>query len=504
MGKIGNALAALAPQYALKRAIARHNLNELRSYDGASKTHRTAGWVGAGSGDGESESRVALPVLRQRSRDLCRNNGFGVHAQMVIMNMVVGTGVMPLMKSRSKRRAEKARVVFERLLEETTELDILGEETLIGLQHQIAAAVMESGEVFVRRIWLKNGERVDGRMPFQLQVLEPDWLCEYKDTVTKQADGTEIRGGIEYDTVGRKVAYHFYKTHPTSSISTTLDTVRVMASEVLHVMDNRRRPGLSRNVPWMSPVIVKMRDHQEFADAVLLRQKIGNCFAAFIEKGPTQANPSLSQSNAGHEVDVLEPALIQTLNPGENIKFSNPPGAVDYDKYDPVVMREIAAGIGITYEALTGDLTKVNYSSGRMGRIQMDANVRRWQRQMMVSRFLRPLTDWVLSAMELSEDLPGGRQDLRVKWNAPVMPIVDPGKEIRPLRDEVRAGLRSPQSAIIELGRNPESVLDEIEEWNAQLDKRGIMLDSDPRYLSGNGVANGLDGDETDDEPDDD
>ena len=505
---IDRTIEIFAPTWARKRTISRAQLSMWRNYEGASQGKRTAGWTSAQSDrDGAAEARMGQREMWRRSRDLCRNNGYGVRAQTVVMNAVVGTGILPVVnqKTGGKRANEALQAYLDSLVTKSKELDLLGQLPLLGLQYQAICGVMESGEVFVRRVWMERADR--GTLPFKLQILEPDYLNTTRDYYEwSNGNKNKVRGGIEYDSKDRVVAYHFYKEHPGADGATlvgTRDDVRVDAKDVLHLLDDRRRPGPGRGAPWLAPVIVRMFDHAEFNDAVLLRQKLANCFGAFVEGMEPQEDPTLDKTAAGHEIELIEPAALQYLAPGERIQFANPPGSPDHDKYDAVILREIAAAVGITYEALSGNLARVNYSSGRMGRLQQDANVRRWQRSIMVCGMLSPIGEWIVEGLNLTRGL--GKYSLSgvsIDWSVPAQPIVDPSKEIRPLREQVRAGFISPQEVIRQQGRNPDTVLDEIQEWNKQLDQREIKLDSDPRYLSSNGVNAGILDDDDDDDDD--
>lgn len=497
MNILDRLIETVAPSWARSRNESRRYLSALRAYDAATTGHRAGGWVSASDNhDGAYAARMGLPALRARSRDLCRNNGYGVRAQTVIMNCVVGPGIKPMVTAGAQRRQTAVEKMLEDLLDENRGLDWQLENTLSELQDLAICGLFESGEVLVRRVWLDSADRKGSPLPFRIQILEPDFL----DLTMDQTGDVPILGGIEYDSKGRRVAYHLHRQHPGAEWSTGIGyqkSVRVPARDILHLLDTRRRPGTGRGVPVMTPVILKMRDHAEFGEAVLLRQKMANCYSGFVENGLDGPNPALDKTKEGSEIDILEPATLQHLRPGEKVVFSSPPGAPDHGKYDSVVLHEIATSIGITYEALSGDLSGVNYSSGRMGRLNQDANIRRLQRKVMIGQLLAPLTRWIVQGMELNGRLPGsaGGGDIRVKWTPPAQPIVDPGKEIRPIKEAVRAGLQSPQQALLELGRNPEDVLDEIEAWNKELDKRGIKLDSDARYLSSNGVNAGIDED---------
>lgn len=67
------------------------------------------------------------------------------------------------------------------------------------------------------------------------------------------------------------------------------------------------------------------------------------------------------------------------------------------------------------------------------------------------------------------------------------MPILEPDKEGLAYLRLVRIGAMTWSQMVRELGRDPVAQLDEIEAHNAELDRRGIVLDTDPRRMSGAG-----------------
>jgi hypothetical protein len=116
-------------------------------------------------------------------------------------------------------------------------------------------------------------------VPFQLQVLEPDHLDNGK--TEDMADGGYILQGIEFDALGRRRAYWLFPVHPGETRGRSLASRPVPARQVLHLFE-RLRPGQVRGVPWFAPVILKLRDLDDYDDAELMRKKIEACFAAFV------------------------------------------------------------------------------------------------------------------------------------------------------------------------------------------------------------------------------
>ena len=68
-------------------------------------------------------------------------------------------------------------------------------------------------------------------------------------------------------------------------------------------------------------------------------------------------------------IETMSPGMIQYLRPGQKVSFGTPQaGSGEADQLRSQY-QGIAAGLGITYERLTGDLSQTNYSSIRAGEI---------------------------------------------------------------------------------------------------------------------------------------
>ena len=182
------------------------------------------------------------------------------------------------------------------------------------------------------------------------------------------------------------------------------------------------------------------------------------------------------------------------LLPGEDVKFTEP-GDVGgmYTEFMRVQLRAIAAGLGVTYEQLTGDLERVNYSSIRAGLLEFRRRCEQFQHQVMVFQFCRPVWQaWVEAAVVAGEidalDFAKNRnQYLDVEWRPPSWDWVDPLKDMNAEVVAVRAGFK-PRSAVInEMGYDEEVVDRQVAADNARADSLGLTFDSDPRKTTGNG-----------------
>jgi lambda family phage portal protein len=142
-------------------------------------------------------------------------------------------------------------------------------------------------------------------------------------------------------------------------------SIRIPASEVLHIyrMD---RLGQIRGEPWLSGVPLKVYELDQYDDAELVRKKTAAMFAGFITWLDPESNfmGEAEHNEQGVAMVGLEPGAMQLLDSGEDVKFSEPSDVCgNYTAFIRQQLCSIAAGMGITYEQLSGDLTEVNYSS---------------------------------------------------------------------------------------------------------------------------------------------
>ena len=139
-----------------------------------------------------------------------------------------------------------------------------------------------------------------------------------------------------------------------------MSTVRVDASEIIH-MFRPLRPGQIRGEPWLARALVKLHELDQYDDAELVRKKTAAMFAGFITRlSPEDSLLGEGSADAsGVALSGLEPGTMQILEPGEDIKFSQPADVGgSYSEFLRMQFRAVAAAMGVTYEQLTGDLTQ--------------------------------------------------------------------------------------------------------------------------------------------------
>lgn len=482
MSALDRVIEVVAPRAALKRAQARMALSHVRAYEAAMKGRRTDGWKTAGT-SANTETRSGLIISRNRARDLVRNNPYAARAVSVIAANMVGYGIKTTPQTANKK-ASKPLLKAWLAWAESTECDADGMHNMYGLQELAARCIVESGEVLIRRVWSKDAGLT---VPMKIQVLEPDYIDTSREGVNADNKNTIIQG-VEFDSRGRRVAYWMHETHPGEVlfISTSRNlyaSKRVSAEDILHV-HRADRAGQVRGVTWFAPVVIRLRDFDEYEDARLMREKIAACFTAFVSDSDTPE--ATGSAKAAELTERLEPAAIEFLPPGKTVTFANPPNVQGYNEYASVVLHAIAVGLGIPYESLTGDFAQVNFTSGKMARSEFYALLDVWQWNMFIPKFCGGVFGWFTQAAVLA-GLPA--QGATAKFTPPRRTLVDPTRELPALIKAVRGGLENMPNAINAMGYEPEEFVQAIADFNALLDKHGVVLDSDPRKITNGGQA---------------
>lgn len=482
-------ITALAPGVALKRERARFNASQVRraqralnAYEGGG-TGRRFGGMNDRSSSANMEVMRSLPRLRNRHRELVRNNPWAAAAVRAIVTNTIGYGITGEVFA-GKVRDDKLTDLFLSWAE-TTACDVSGMHNLYGLQALGMQATSESGEVLLRRRWRRPEDKLP--VPLQIELLEPDYLDHGRDG--NLSNGGRIVQGVQFNAIGQRVGYWLFPDHPHDSLSRFQQSRFVDARDVAH-MYRVDRPQQVRGVPWGHAAMLTLHDLDGFEDAFLLRQKLANCFMAVeIETDPMHATDSAADDIDATAADLedLEPGIIYRPKPGRELSFSNPPLAAEYGPYVDKVLYRIAAAYGISYQALTGNLEKVNFSSGRMGWMDFQRNIERWRWNMVVPQICDPIGKWFLEAAAgTTAIIPAAP---RFVWTPPRREMIDPAKEVPPLRDAIRAGITSLPAVHREYGEHTTRVLAEVAETNKLLDSLGIILDSDPRKVSKAGLT---------------
>jgi len=403
------------------------------------------------------------PDITARARWLVRNNGYAVNAVESWAANTVGDGIKPISKIGDAARKEELQRLW---LAWTDEADAEGLTDFYGLQRRAAREVFLAGEVFFRIRIRRAGDGLS--VPLQLQMLPAEMLPLEQTGIA--VNGNVIRQGIEFDRIGRRVAYHFFRRHPGDSTDPGLagEIVRVPASEVIHVIDPVEG-GQLRGVSKLAPAIVKLFLLDQYDDAELDRKKVAAMYAMFVTS-PAPENPLApaedDETPAGVEIS---PGQIVRLDPGEDVTVGQPADSGGtYEPFQYRTLLQISAALGIPYPYIANDMVKGNFSNSRLALIEFRRRVSAWQHSVMVYQLCRPVYARWMDAAVLSGalTLPGYEanrvQLLTADWLPTKWDWVDPLKDANAEIASIEAGLKSRTQAIAERGYDAEQVDREI------------------------------------------
>jgi len=323
------------------------------------------------------------------------------------------------------------------------------------------------GEIFIIR-----QRDASGFIPFKLQILSPN-MCDHQKSgylLSNRPDNYIVQG-VEFDARGRKVGYWLNEYNPNNEYVMRIAPKFVPVDDVIQVF-YKEYPEQVRGIPFGTSAMLNMRDLADYEDAQLMLQKVAACHVAFTTKEVDENSVLGSEATEG--IDHLEPGLIERMAPGETVTFNNPPTPSSYSEYVSKNQQKNAAGYGITYEQLTGDMGNVNFSSGRMGWIEAQRQIEDWQYNMFIPQFCDGVWKWFVEGLMARGVI---TREIDVEWTPQGREMIDPVKEMNGLILELKSGLISWTEACKRRGYNPDVLLEQMKLDKAMFAEAGIDVE---------------------------
>ncbi len=460
-GGIDSAVSFFSPRAGLKRRMYREAIKvseKFGSYRGAERNRLRPSWL-PGGGSADENIIPDLPSLRERSRDLNRNDAHASGITSTMTTNVIGTGIKPqsrvdrqalgISERKAKRFQKAAELAWKRWVPHADageRMDFYEIEQLVDRQ------ILENGEAIIVPTMLKDKSR-----PYSLalQVIEADRL----DTPPGKRGDKSIRAGVKLGDNGEPVSYYIRRTHPGDyqgdyRFSKDAEFVEIPRKgksgrqNVFHLYPVTRS-GQTRGVPFFAPVINYFKDLGEYAEAELVAARIAACFSVFItSEGSMDLNTGSQGRNFnGQYVESLEPGMIKHLLPGESITSFNPqrPSAT-FEPFVERMLRAISSSLGLPYELVAKDFSKTNYSSARAALLE----ARRYfkvRQEWFARKLCQPVWEMVQEEAYLKGEL--GRVNFyanrtfwaNASWIAPGWEWVDPLKEAKAAEVGLKNGI---------------------------------------------------------------
>jgi lambda family phage portal protein len=466
-----------------------------RAYEGALVSRLTSDWV-TGSSSADAEIDGSLIRLRNRSRQLIRDNPYARQAIRAIGANVVGRGIrlqgrVPMLRG-GDGLDQQLNGRIEQAWQQWCHADschAAGRLTFAEICRLAVRSVAESGEVFLRVVAEPFGR---SRIPLGLEIIESDY-CDEGKSYGPAADGTEWRMGVRVNRWGRPISYAFRTRHPGDMVNGVgYETREVPAGEILHLFVTER-PGQTRGVPWTASAVKRLHHLQGYEEAEVVRARASSSLMGFITspEGELQGDDVYDDER----VSNFEPGVFKYLAPGESVnvpQLDAPDG--QFEPFMRGMLRAVAAAIGCSYETISRDFSQSNYSSSRLSLLE-DREEWRTLQDWLVEHLCQPVfTRWLQAAVGSGQlQLPGyetmpERYEM-VKWFPRGWAWVDPEKEVNAYKSAVRAGFKTQAQVVAEQGGDLDDVLQALADERARAEGLGLVLDIDPGKVSNAGLT---------------
>jgi len=456
--------------------------------------------------DANREIMSSLPMLRNRSRELVRDDALASGLIATSVRNLVGTGVHPKPQVRiapanqSKGaidRAAKQERELEGILESTWREWAAGDCDAAGLGRPLATLLSiathtwkESGGCLIRLRWRRTSDKLV--VPFQLQLLETDYIDMTADYPPDQSGDYWIQG-VKFNALDRVIAYRLFVQHPGSGWAWAPGSILyndVSANDIVY-LTSTTRAGQVHGVPLLTPVIASLIQRQRFIRSEMTRQETMSRMAVVVTPGNdavnlddetiglqvgTSESPAEAASSGRapvYESEIPEGGILIARN-GKTVTPIIPASNSQYDVFCRRTDRDICAGAGVPYELGTGDFSQISYSSYKAGEIQFRESIRVDQRIWLTPACLQPIWRRFLLAAELAGKIPAGL-DIRVSWHFPAVADTSRKESIEAKVAAIAGGLSSYSIELAQDGIDFEDVCRQRCKDDAMLAECGIV-----------------------------
>lgn len=475
MSLIDSVVAWFSPRRACERQAWRNEYEYLRSsYDAGGYGRNNAPWR-VHNDSAEITDRSSREIIRARARDLERNSDMANGIISAFVRNVIGKGYT----LQCKTDDDKLNSQIEELWNVWTKkqhCDVTGTQSLNQLlKMAVRRKKVDGGILFIKCY-------TGGKIPFQLQAIEVDELSLINTAPQKK--GNKVINGIEYDKYNKPVGF-WIQQYSLDGL-TAVPPKYYPAERVIYIFD-KKRPSQIREISDLAPTLTRVRDANEFIQAVSVKERIAACMAVFVKRQvPTQTgygrgNSASNDPRMSYSGKSLSPGMITEMNPGDEIQVVDPKNASsDATSFLKTEQRLMGAGQGLSYEATSRDMSQVNYSSARQGLIEDELTYdeeKEWVRQFLSEVFETFLISAVLAKAIDIPDFWGNKEKfMKHIWVESPRKWIDPVKEATANKTAIETGQKTFKQIAAENGQDWKQQIDDAFEVAEYCAKKNINI----------------------------
>ncbi|HLH95023.1 MAG TPA: phage portal protein [Xanthobacteraceae bacterium] len=469
----------------------------------------------------DGELNIYRDRIVSRVRDLVRNDGWASGAVTRVLDNAVGANLRPVPKPDYRFLASVSGAAFDHVWAKeyaaavdahwrawaVTDLGrycdaarnwTFGQMMRIGFRHKLI-----DGDALAVMQWIP--ERVGrgaARYCTAVQIVDPDRLSNPQ----LRFDQMTMRGGVEIDRYGAAVAYHIRKAHAgdwfTAAESVTWERVLRETSWgrpiVVHDYEADRAAQHRGGAGILTPVIQRLKMLIKYDTLEVDAAILNSVFAAYVES-PFDHEMMMEALEDGEKIPryqglrkefhdgrgmMIGNARIPMLFPGEKINTVAPTRpSSNFKEFEGAVLRNVAAGAGLSAQQISNNWSDVNYSSARGALLEAWKTLAR-RRHEFAEGFAAPIrAAWLEEAHEVDDlPLPAGAPDFpsargaysRCRWMGPGRGWISPVDEAGAAIMRMDGALSTLEDECAEQGLEFEEVLEQRRYELSLFDKYGI------------------------------
>lgn len=489
---IDSGVGLISPKAQLSRMQGRNIIRSLNQYAAAKTTRLTGDWRPI-DGNVNDIIRASSRQARARAQQLVRDFPPFKHANTVITDYTVGTGIGYQSQVRESLTSTNLDKKTNTLIEEgykrwqEKEADASGKQHFTDLLRTAKRHESEDGEYILMAKWIPDPNRFS---PFAVQLYDSRHFSD--QAAGKIPSDNKFDQGVETDrSTGAVIAYHFREPDDFTEI------LRVPAEFVSHGFETLRT-GQLRGISEFVSAIILAHSLSDYLSAEIDGAKMAAKWLAFVKTsnpGHAMSVSSVNENNPDQRIEELENAMIEYLAPGEEVTInsSNRPGS-SFEPFTRLILRMIAISVDLSYELLSGDYQGINFSNLRGIRADVGKNFRpkqdRFIRQAVKPSFEGFLQGAVLNgSLKLKNYFTDPNFYNRGTFMPPGFESVDPLRETKSDIEQIENMLSSPQRVLARKGVLLEDILEENKAAKEMIEDAGLCCEDVSTALANNPAA---------------
>lgn len=341
-----------------------------------------------------------------RVNDLLRNDGYVASGQALHRDLVVGSMFLLNAKPNGRVLGPSFDEMWEKEFQAEVEakftlwaespecwVDASRKNTLTGLVRLVVGVYLAAGETLATVEWLRDKGRMFNTA---IQMVE---LARLSNPTQVPFATEKVKGGVRMNKFGAPEGYYIRLAAPGVSFFQDFRMAEQHKYvpirkpwgriQVIHLLE-QMRPEQTRGISQMIAALREMRITKRFRDVTLQNAVVNASYAASIESDlpPEAVYQAMGAGNVSQQIVNyatgylsaisqysdssrnihLDGVKIPHLFPGTklNLRPVGKPGGIGQD-FEASLLRHIAASLGVTFEQLSKDFSKTNYSSIRAG-----------------------------------------------------------------------------------------------------------------------------------------